>query len=85
MNGRHPIAIKSMKYISNSSSYAGLSPLEYSSGSSIKGRTKIYKQGGEQLRHILYMGALYAKENNATCKALFDRLVANGKNKNQLS
>ncbi|KXK42333.1 MAG: transposase IS116/IS110/IS902 family protein [Bacteroidetes bacterium OLB11] len=48
---------------------------------SIRDRTKICKQGGKQLRHILYMGAHNAKENNAACKALFDRLVANGKNK----
>lgn len=27
------------------------------------------------------MGALNAKETNQACKALFDRLVANGKNK----
>ncbi len=62
-------------------SYAGLSPVEYSSGSSIKGRTKICKQGGKQLRHILYMGALNAKETNRACRELFDRLVATGKNK----
>jgi transposase len=62
-------------------SYAGLSPKEYSSGSSIKGKVKICKQGGSQLRHTLYMCALNAKKNNPQCKALFDRLVAKGKNK----
>ena len=62
-------------------SYAGLSPKEYSSGTSIKGRVKICKQGGGRLRHILYMCALNAKENNLECKMLFDRLVEQGKNK----
>lgn len=62
-------------------SYAGLSPKEYSSGSSIRGRVKICKQGGSLIRHTLYMCALNAKETNAACKALFDRLVAKGKNK----
>ena len=62
-------------------SYAGLSPKEYSSGSSIRGRVRICKQGGTLLRHTLYMCALNAKETNAACKALFDRLVAKGKNK----
>src|SRR5690606_35910300 len=62
-------------------SYAGLSPVEYSSGTSIKGRTKICKQGGKRLRNILYMGALNAKTTNAACKELYDRLVASGKNK----
>lgn len=74
-------AFKGMKSYKQLISYAGLSPVEYSSGISIKGRTRICKQGGKQLRHILYMGALNAKETNQACKALFDRLVANGKNK----
>ncbi len=62
-------------------SYAGLSPKEYSSGSSIRGRVRICKQGGSLLRHTLYMCALNAKSTNGACKALFDRLVAKGKNK----
>lgn len=62
-------------------SYAGLSPTEYRSGTSIQGRTRICKQGGGQLRHILYMCALNAKKTNAQCSALFDRLVEKGKNK----
>lgn len=62
-------------------SYAGLSPKEYSSGKSIKGKVRISKIGGGQLRRILYMCALNAKKNNAACKALFDRLVEKGKNK----
>jgi transposase len=62
-------------------SYAGLSPKEYSSGSSIRGKVRICKQGGDHLRHTLYMGALNAKATNPQCKALFDRLVAKGKNK----
>jgi transposase len=62
-------------------SYAGLSPVSYSSGTSIKGRVRICKQGGKQLRNILYMCALNAKKTNSHCKALYDRLVAKGKNK----
>lgn len=62
-------------------SYAGLSPKEYSSGSSIRGRVRICKQGGSLLRHTLYMCALNAKATNGACKELFDRLVAKGKNK----
>jgi transposase len=62
-------------------SYCGLSPVEYSSGSSIRVRTRICKQGGKQIRHILYMCALNAKSTNRACRELFDRLVASGKNK----
>ena len=62
-------------------SYAGLSPKEYSSGKSIRGKVRISKIGGKQLRHTLYMCALNAKATNAACKQLYDRLVAKGKNK----
>jgi transposase len=62
-------------------SYAGLSPTERSSGSSIRGRVRICKQGGKTLRNILFMCALNAKKTNASCRALYDRLVEKGKNK----
>lgn len=62
-------------------SYAGLSPKEYTSGKSIRGKVRISKIGGKQLRHTLYMCALNAKRTNAACKELYDRLVAKGKNK----
>ena len=62
-------------------SYAGLSPREYRSGKSIKGRVHISKTGGKHLRHVLYMCALNAKATNPACKALYDRLVEKGKNK----
>lgn len=62
-------------------SYAGLSPKEYSSGKSIRGKVRISKIGGKQLRQTLYMCALNAKATNAACKDLYDRLVAKGKNK----
>lgn len=62
-------------------SYAGLSPKEFTSGKSIRGKVRISKIGGKQLRHTLYMCALNAKATNAGCKQLYDRLVAKGKNK----
>ena len=39
-------------------SFAGLSPCEYSSGSSIQGKPRINKRGGKNLRDVLYMCAL---------------------------
>lgn len=62
-------------------SYAGLSPLEYSSGSSIRGKARICKHGGKTIRHILYMCSLNASRTNSACKQLYERLVARGKNK----
>lgn len=60
-------------------SFAGLSPTEYNSGTSIKGNNRIYKKGGKPIRDVLYMCAMNAKVTNVACKQLFDRLKANGK------
>ncbi len=60
-------------------SFAGLSPTEYSSGSSIQGKARIYKRGGKNLRDVLYMCSMNAIKTNNACKALYERLKANGK------
>ncbi len=61
-------------------SYAGLSPREFSSGSSIKAKSRICKQGGKTLRNILYMCAMNAIKTNHACKQLYERLLTKGKN-----
>ena len=60
-------------------SFAGLSPTEYSSGTSIQGKSKICKRGGKQIRDVLYMCAMNAIKTNTACKALYERLKAKGK------
>jgi transposase len=60
-------------------SFAGLSPTQYSSGSSIQGKPRIYKRGGKNLRDVLYMCSMNAMKTNTACKALYERLRANGK------
>lgn len=60
-------------------SFAGLAPTQYSSGSSIQGKPRIYKRGGKNLRDVLYMCSMNAMKTNTACKALYDRLRANGK------
>ena len=60
-------------------SFAGMAPAEYSSGSSIHGKPRIYKKGGKALRDVLYMCAMSAMKTNVACKALYDRLKAKGK------
>ena len=72
---------KDMKNYRQLISYAGLSPREYSSGSSIKIKARICKQGGKTLRNVLYMCSISAIRTNNACKQLYERLVANGKNK----
>ena len=60
---------------------AGLSPREHTSGTSIRGKVRITKMGGGLIRGKLFMCSFSAKKTNAACAALFDRLVAKGKNK----
>ena len=62
------------------SSWAGLSPKEYSSGKTIRGKVHINKMGGKELRNTLYMCSLTAIRSNKTCKELYDRLKEKGKN-----
>ena len=59
---------------------AGLSPREHSSGSSIRGKVRITKMGGSLIRSKLFVCSFSAKKWNTACKALYDRLVAKGKN-----
>ena len=63
------------------SSYLGLAPNERSSGSSIRGRSRISKRGDGLLRNHLFMCSFTACVHNPQCKALFDRIVAKGKSK----
>jgi transposase len=60
---------------------AGLSPREHTSGTSIRGKVRITKMGGGLIRSKLFVCSFSAKRSNLACQALFDRLVAKGKNK----
>lgn len=59
---------------------AGLSPREYTSGTSVRGKVRITKRGGGLIRGKLFMCSFAAIKFNAACKALYSRLVAKGKN-----
>ena len=63
------------------SSYFGLSPRIFESGTSIKGKARITKMGMSKIRAMLYVCAWSAKRCNNACKELYDRLVAKGKSK----
>jgi transposase len=59
--------------------YAGLSPREFRSGSSVRGRARLSKAGNARLRKALYLPTLTAVRFNPILKAFFGRLVAAGK------
>lgn len=62
-------------------SYSGLSPTQRTSGSSIRGKSRISKQGNAKLRNLLFMCSFNACKVNKPCKALYERIVAKGKSK----
>ncbi|HUV04262.1 MAG TPA: IS110 family transposase [Armatimonadota bacterium] len=61
--------------------YAGLSPREYRSGSSVRGRTRLCKVGNSRLRRALYFPAVVACIHNPIVKDLYQRLLRAGKSK----
>ena len=75
--------IGDIEFFSNSkqiASYAGLTPKIIQSGTSIN-RSSLSKLGHKRLRKSLYMPALVAIRHNSSLKAVYDRLVNNGKPK----
>jgi len=63
------------------SSYIGISPRIYQSGTSVNGKGGICKMGMGQMRKILFMASLTASRHNLACKEMFNRLVEKGKPK----
>lgn len=61
--------------------FAGLSPQERSSGTSVRGTAHISKRGNSRLRRLLYMPAMAASWCNPLVAALAERLEAKGKAK----
>ncbi len=62
-------------------SYLGLCPRIYTSGKSVRGKSKITKMGVPKVRASLYMCTRSAKRCNEACKELYDRLIQKGKRK----
>lgn len=56
--------------------YIGLSPVEKRSGSSVRGRSGMSKQGNGKLRNLLFLCSFNACKSNRACKSLYDRIVA---------
>jgi transposase len=61
--------------------YAGVSPRQKLSGSSVHGRSRLVKIGSAKLRKALFFPALVAMRFNPHLKSVADRLLAAGKPK----
>ena len=58
--------------------YAGLTPRNVFSGTSVRGRTKLCKTGNAHLRLALYMPAIVATRWNPIVKTFYERMLNNG-------
>lgn len=60
--------------------YAGVAPFEYSSGSSIRGRTKVNHLADKKMKSLLTMCAINAKKHDKEIAVYYQRKVKDGKN-----
>ncbi len=58
--------------------FAGLTPRQRTSGSSVRGRTKLAKTGNAHLRRALYLPAIVAWKHNPLIRVFCERLLARG-------
>ena len=62
-------------------SYSGIAPFEFSSGTSIKGRTRVHHMANKNLKTVLHMCAISSVASNEEMKIYFKRKIEEGKNK----
>ena len=60
--------------------FIGLSPTEFTSGTSVRGRSSISKKGNSKARSQLFNCARSAIQHNLSCKELYQRIMQKGKN-----
>lgn len=61
--------------------YAGVAPFEHTSGSSIRGKTRISKLANMTLKRLLHLAAMSAIQHCDEIRAFYNRKVGAGKNK----
>lgn len=61
--------------------YAGIAPFEHSSGSSIRGKTRVSKMANMTIKKLLHLAAMSAIRCCDELKAFYQRKVAQGKNR----
>lgn len=61
--------------------HAGVAPFEYTSGSSVRGKTRISHMADKELKTVLHLATLSAISRPGEFRDYFDRKVKEGKNK----
>lgn len=62
-------------------SFAGIAPFEYTSGTSLRGRTRVHPMANKTLKKVLHMCAVSSVRHNPEMVTYFKRKVEEGKNK----
>jgi len=62
-------------------SFAGIAPFEYSSGSSVRGKTRVHHMANKRLKTAIHMSAISSLRHSEEMKTYFARKVGEGKNK----
>ncbi len=61
--------------------YSGVVPFEHSSGSSIKGRTRVSQMANKNIKTLLHMAAMVSIQMKGDMRDYYNRRIAEGKNK----
>lgn len=61
--------------------YTGVAPFEHSSGTSVRGKTRVSKLANMNMKKLLHMAALSSITCSKELRAFYDRKVTEGKNK----
>lgn len=59
--------------------YAGVAPFEHSSGTSVRGRTRVSHLANKTVKANLHMAALSARKSNVEIRNYYERKIAEGK------
>lgn len=61
--------------------YAGVAPFEHTSGSSVRGKTRVSKMANMSIKRLLHLAAITAVRHQGELRDYYERKVATGKNK----
>ena len=73
--------ISKFEGIKQFTSFVGIAPMEYTSGSSVNKRSRISRRGNTRIRHCLYMATMIAVRINPVLREFYKRLLERGKGK----
>jgi transposase len=61
--------------------YSGIAPFEHSSGSSVRGKTRVSKMANMTIKRLLHLAAMTAIQHSEELKRFYYRKIEAGKNK----